>query len=111
MGSDDDSTLWRLIPTDMASIDDMLTYIESALADRERGVALPFVTIEKESGKVIGSTRFGNIDTANLRTEIGWTWVAPAWQRSRVNTEAKLLMLTHAFETCNAFVSNSKPIR
>lgn len=93
-----DESLWTLIPTKVASREDMLAYIESAIADRERGVALPFVTIEKESGKIIGSTRFGNIDTANLRTEIGWTWIAPAWQRSRVNTEAKLLMLNHAFE-------------
>ena len=51
------------------------------------------------SGKVIGSTRFGNIDAANLRAEIGWTWITPAFQRTAVNTEAKLLMLTHAFET------------
>jgi len=94
-----DESLWALIPSKVASREDMLAYIESALADLDRGVALPFVTVEKGSGKVIGSTRFGNIDTANLRTEIGWTWIAPAWQRSRVNTEAKLLMLTHAFET------------
>lgn len=94
-----DESLWTLIPTKVASREDMRAYIESAVADREQGVAIPFVTIEKKSGKVIGSTRFGNIDTANRRTEIGWTWIAPAWQRSRVNTEAKLLMLTHAFET------------
>ena len=77
----------------------MRKYVESALADRDRGVALPFVTVERASGKVIGSTRFGNIDTANLRAEIGWTWITPAFQRTAVNTEAKLLMLTHAFET------------
>ncbi len=94
-----DESLWTLIPTKVASREDMFAYIESALADRDRGVALPFVTIEKDTGKVIGSTRFGNIYIAHLRTEIGWTWIAPAWQRSRVNTEAKLLMLTHAFET------------
>lgn len=93
-----DESLWRLIPTNIASRDDMLKYIESALADCDRGVALPFVTIERSSGKVIGSTRLGNIDSANLRTEIGWTWVTPIFQRTAVNTEAKLLMLTHAFE-------------
>ena len=94
-----DEALWELIPTNVASIDDMRKYVESALADRGRGVALPFVTVERASGKVIGSTRFGNIDTANLRAEIGWTWITPAFQRTAVNTEAKLLMLTHAFET------------
>ena len=94
-----DESLWRLIPTNVASIDDMRKYVESAIADRDRGVALPFVTVEKVTGKVIGATRFGNIDAANLRAEIGWTWITPAFQRTAVNTEAKLLMLTHAFET------------
>lgn len=94
-----DEALWELIPTNVASIDDMRKYVESALADRGRGVALPFVTVERASGKVVGSTRFGNIETANLRAEIGWTWITPAFQRTAVNTEAKLLMLTHAFET------------
>ncbi len=94
-----DESLWRLIPTNVASVDDMRKYVESALADRDRGAALPFVTVERASGKVIGSTRFGNIDTANLRAEIGWTWITPAFQRTAVNTEAKLLMLNHAFET------------
>ena len=94
-----DEALWELIPTNVVSIDDMRKYVESALADRGRGVALPFVTVERASGKVVGSTRFGNIETANLRAEIGWTWITPAFQRTAVNTEATLLMLTHAFET------------
>ncbi len=93
-----DETLWRLIPTNVASRDDMRKYIEIALADRDRGTALPFVTIERASDKVIGSTRFGNIDIAHRRAEIGWTWINPAWQRTAINSEAKLLMLTHAFE-------------
>jgi RimJ/RimL family protein N-acetyltransferase len=79
----------------------MTAYVRSALADRERGLALPFVTCLKPDGKVIGSTRFGNIDTANRKAEIGWTWIAPRWQRTAVNTEAKMLMLTHAFEVWN----------
>lgn len=49
-------------------------------------------------GKVVGSTRFGNIDLKNRKLEIGWTWVSRPWQRTAVNTEAKLLMLTYAFE-------------
>lgn len=91
--------LWRLIPTQVDSPEAMKNYIETALDEQTRGVSLPFVTVEKSSGKIVGSTRFGNIDTKNLRAEIGWTWLNPKWQRTYVNTEAKLLMLTHAFET------------
>jgi RimJ/RimL family protein N-acetyltransferase len=57
-----------------------------------------FATVETSSGRVIGSTRFMNIDRANRRVEIGSTWIAPPWQRTAVNTEAKYLMLRHAFE-------------
>jgi N-acetyltransferase len=91
--------LWRLIPTQIDSPEAMKNYIETALDEQRRGVSLPFVTVEKSSSKIIGSTRFGNIDAKNLRAEIGWTWINPAWQRTYVNTEVKLLMLTHAFET------------
>lgn len=91
--------LWRLIPTQVDSPEAMKKYIETALDEQRRGVSLPFVTIEKASDKIVGSTRFGNIDAKNFRAEIGWTWINPAWQRTYVNTEAKLLMLTHAFET------------
>jgi len=90
----------------------MLRYIETALRDRDAGRALPFATIARSFGRVVGSTRFGNIEfwpwppgNPNQRgedrpdvVEIGWTWLAAAAQRTAVNTEAKLLMLTHAFE-------------
>jgi RimJ/RimL family protein N-acetyltransferase len=91
--------LWRLIPSPVDSRAAMENYIAAALEDQARGIALPFVTVENESNKIIGSTRFANIDVQNQRAEIGWTWITPAWQRTFVNTEAKLLMLTHAFET------------
>jgi RimJ/RimL family protein N-acetyltransferase len=95
--------LWRLIPTYLANREDMRGYIQTALDEQARGVSLPFATVEKTSGKAIGSTRFGNIDASNKRAEIGWTWISPDWQRTYVNTEAKYLMLKHAFETweCN----------
>ena len=93
--------LWRLIPTQVGSPETMMEYIETALDDQIRGSALPFVTIEKSKNKIVGSTRFANIDVNNLRAEIGWTWINPAWQRSFVNTEAKFLMLAYAFETWN----------
>ncbi len=90
--------LWRWTAVNAAKREDMKSYIDAALADAAKGVALPFVTIDKPSGGVIGSSRFGNIDPANRKTEIGWTWITPAFQRTHVNSEAKLLMMTHAFE-------------
>jgi RimJ/RimL family protein N-acetyltransferase len=94
-----DPELWKWIPIQVLTPDQMLGYIRSALADQAKGTALPFATIDKASGKAIGSTRFMNIDVANKRVEIGSTWLAPAFQRSALNTEAKFLMMRHAFET------------
>jgi len=88
--------LWRWIPTQVTTRDDMRAYVAQALEEQRRGVSLPFVIIAQ--GQVAGSTRYGNIDLVNRRLEIGWTWIAPAYQRTAVNTEAKLLLLTHAFE-------------
>ncbi|MGB7470937.1 MAG: GNAT family protein, partial [Candidatus Acidiferrum sp.] len=91
--------LWRWIPTPVRTSEEMAAYIATALDEQARGVALPFALIEKASGRAIGSTRYGNIDRAHHRVEIGWTWVAPDWQRTAINTEAKYLLLKHAFET------------
>jgi len=96
-----DESLWLWTANIIKTSADMQSYIETALDEFWRGVSLPFVTIEKSSEKIVGSTRFGNIDAKNRKTEIGWTWINPRWQRTFVNTEAKLLMLTHAFETWN----------
>ena len=74
-------------------------YVETALRWQAEGTALPFATVERRVGTVVGSTRFGNIDRPNRRVEIGWTWLGPRWQRTACNTEAKYLMLRHAFET------------
>lgn len=94
-----DEAIWRVSPTIIKDALDLEQYVRSALADQALGVALPFATVERSSGTVVGSTRFGNIDPANRKAEIGWTWLNPKWQRTVINTEAKLLMLTHAFET------------
>jgi len=91
--------LWRWIPTPVRTPEEMSAYIATALEEQTRGASLPFALIEKSSGRVIGCTRYGNIDRTHHRVEIGWTWVAPAWQRTGVNTEAKYLLLKHAFET------------
>jgi len=73
--------------------------IESALRQQALGSALPFATIEPSSGQVVGGTRFLNIVPQHRRLEIGSTWIARPWRRTAINTEAKLLMLEHAFET------------
>jgi len=91
--------LWLWTTNLMRDIQDLDRYVDRALDEQRSRVALPFVTVERATGRVVGSSRFGNIDVANRKVEIGWTWIDPAWQRTCVNTEAKLLMLTHAFET------------
>lgn len=93
-----DDGLWRWIPKPVPSREDMVTYIQDALDGQARSEMLPFATVERASDTVVGSTRYGNIDLPNRRLEIGWTWVARPWQRTAINTEAKLLMLRHAFD-------------
>lgn len=92
-----DPDLWRLTPSPVRTREDMAAYIQTALDGHARGETLPFATIDKASGEVVGSTRLGNIVLAHKRVEIGWTWIAKPWQRTAINTEAKLLMLRHAF--------------
>lgn len=94
-----DPALWTWTPETVTTREAMQRYVETALADRVAGVAYPFVTVLHATGEVIGSTRFANIVPAHRRLEIGWTWIAAPWQRSAVNTEAKLLMLRYVFET------------
>jgi N-acetyltransferase len=91
--------VWRWVTVDPGDRDGLGRWIDESLAERAAGTALPFATIERASGRAVGSTRFLNVDRRNRHVEIGWTWVAPPWQRSGINREAKLLMLRHAFET------------
>lgn len=90
--------VFQWIPYRMKTREDFNLLIEKAFAEQERGESVVFATVERSSGRVVGSTRFMNIDRANRRVEIGSTWIAPAWQRTALNTEAKYLMLRHAFE-------------
>ena len=94
-----DPDLWRWIPSSVTTREEMRRYIETALREQEAGASLPFAVIHLQSGHAIGSTRYGNINLPNRRAEIGWTWYGRGFQRSPVNTECKLLLLTHAFET------------
>ena len=97
-----DAELWRWTLNQISTPGDMRGYVEAALAAAAEGREVPFATIERASGKVVGSTRYLSIDAHHRRLEIGYTWIAPAWQRSAVNTEAKLLMLRHAFALLGA---------
>lgn len=93
-----DPSLWELMPVASTTPEKMLAFIENALKLQVLGKALPYATVERASGKVVGSTRFMEIDVPNRHVEIGYTWIARPWQRSAINTEAKHLMLRHAFE-------------
>ncbi len=94
-----DEELWRWTMNTVRTEADLADYVDAALRQQAAGTALPFVTTEAATGRVIGSTRFGSVEPPHPRVEIGWTWIGRPWQRSAVNTEAKLLMLRHAFET------------
>ena len=93
-----DGELWRLWYTSIAPPEKMAEYIATALDMRERLGAMPFVVREKPSGDIVGCTRYFNVDETNRRLEIGYTWYSKRVQRGPINTECKLLLLTHAFE-------------
>ena len=94
-----DPELWRWTLSLIRSEADLRAYLDTALTERSEGRSVPFATMDVASRQVAGCTRFGNIHLRDRRVEIGWTWVGRAFQRSHVNTEAKYLMMRHAFET------------
>jgi RimJ/RimL family protein N-acetyltransferase len=96
-----DGELWKLWYTSVGDPDALFSYIDSALEMRDELGAMPFVIRRKSDGKVVGSTRFFNVDAKNRRLEIGHTWYSKSVQRTGINTEAKLILLKHAFETLN----------
>ncbi|HEY0779786.1 MAG TPA: GNAT family protein [Gemmatirosa sp.] len=92
-----DSELWTFTLSSVRTPDDMRRYVETALAEQACGTALPFVQIAVATGEVVGSTRLASYEPVHRRVEIGWTWLARAWQRTGINTEAKRLLMAHAF--------------
>ena len=92
--------LWAYTLVKVRSVEDLRDFVAAALSDRS---ALPFCTVDGATGEFIGSTRFMNIATEHKRVEIGSTFLTPSRQRTAINTEAKYLMLGHAFEVwgCN----------
>ena len=93
-----DGELWQLWYTTVAHPDKMAEYIATALDQRARLDAMPFIVRENATGDVVGCTRYFNVDVANRRLEIGHTWYAKRVQRTGLNTDCKLLLLGHAFE-------------
>lgn len=93
-----DPSLFEWFAADYSTPEGMRTFVEEALEAADEGESLPFATVLQETDEPIGSTRFCAIRPDNRSVEIGWTWVTPAHQRTRANTEAKFLMLRHAFE-------------
>jgi len=97
-----DAPLWQrtiMGPQDEAGLQ---RWVETALANQEAGTERPFATIDLATGRAVGSSRFMSIVPEHRRLEIGWTWIGTGYQRTGSNREAKLLQLTHAFETLGA---------
>jgi N-acetyltransferase len=98
-----DASTWLYMPTNPSgSVEAVREWITQALALRAGGTQLAFAIVEVASGRAIGSTRYLNITPHDRGLEIGWTWLAPAAQRTAVNTECKYLLLQHAFEELGA---------
>lgn len=94
----EDGKLWELWYTSVPSKETIGAYVQDAIHQRYNQSSIPFVIIKKDSGKIIGCTRFCFIDVENRRVEIGYTWYAQSYQRTGANTECKYLMLSYAFE-------------
>ncbi len=94
-----DGRLWELWYTVVPHPDDVAKYITDALAGQAAGKMLPWAVRDLASGTIVGCTRYHDIVPEIDRVEIGYTWYGASWQRSRVNTACKLLLLSHAFET------------
>jgi RimJ/RimL family protein N-acetyltransferase len=97
-----DPELWKFTTVNIRNRDEMRGYVEEAVKLQNAGTVMAFVTRDKKSNAIVGSTRFADIVPAHRTMEIGWTWIARSHQRTAVNTEAKYLMLRHAFEQMNA---------
>ncbi len=91
-------SLWLYTPSSVNSREDFRHYFNTALNERKMGKAYPFAVYNKQTASYAGSTRYGNIDFANKKLEIGWTWISPALQGTGFNKHAKFLLLSHGFE-------------
>lgn len=94
-----DGELWNLFVTIVPHPDAIDAFFANAQTTLENNEGMAFVTIDKATNKIAGSTRFMKSNLPNKRTEIGFSFLGKSWQKTHINTESKLLMLTHAFET------------
>ncbi|WP_026560918.1 GNAT family protein [Bacillus sp. J37] len=97
-----DRNIWTHLPKEIARFEDMKDFVESALYNREKGTEFPFVITQKETNKIIGSTRFLDISPLNKTLEIGWTWLHPSVWGTQINEECKYLLLSYCFEELGA---------
>jgi N-acetyltransferase len=97
-----DAEVWRWMPAPVRTPAEMEAFVAAAVEEMATGRQVAFATIERASGRPVGSTRYLSIEPAHRRLEIGYTWLARPWQRSGINREAKLLLLAHAFDTLGA---------
>jgi len=93
-----DPAVWRWMPQNVLSMEDFGGVFRHLTDSMAKGTMFSFAIFDKTSGQCAGSSSYLNIDRANRRVEVGYTWLSPKWQRTRVNTEAKYLLLRHAFE-------------
>jgi RimJ/RimL family protein N-acetyltransferase len=94
-----DKTIWEFYPFDCSNADTFLNYYTQALTEREKGTQFPFIIFHKKHNKIIGSTRYLDVQQKHRKLEIGFTWLHPDYWGTEVNFECKLLLLTHCFET------------
>lgn len=93
-----DPAMWFYFTSDLSNLEELRSWIDSTVIDRKNKKRLAFVIIEKISGKIIGSTSFGNYSERDKRIEIGWTWLGKEFQRNGYNNQAKELLLNYCFE-------------
>jgi RimJ/RimL family protein N-acetyltransferase len=91
--------IWTYMPRKVEKFEDMVLLVDEALTAKEKGLNFPFIIIDQETDRIVGSTRFSDISIPNRNLEIGWTWLSPETWRTRINTECKYLLLRHCFET------------
>jgi RimJ/RimL family protein N-acetyltransferase len=92
------SEIWEFTWRTMTTTEEIEHILKDALENKEKGSQVPFAIVERATGRVIGTTRIGNIDLINKNVEIGWTWLSPNFWRTSVNTECKYLLLQYCFE-------------
>ena len=93
-----DGELWKLFVTVVPPIEELDDFFENAQKEYETDFGITYAIVDKKSNRVVGSTRFRETNFRHNKTEIGFTFLGKSWQKSYVNTEAKLLLLTYAFE-------------